>query len=123
MGYLGLQPEDSTELDLWPDYTSDYMSYTKFEDLDLQIDEDGTIYYSVMANNAGAPSSADVVAGTGAVVSGSTPITGLTQIQENVTGLSNGTPYDIYVVAEDSRQNLQASPTLIEVTTQLITLP
>jgi hypothetical protein len=37
MGYLGLQGEDTTVYTLDIDYSSDYMSYSKFEDLDLQL--------------------------------------------------------------------------------------
>lgn len=88
------------------------------------INEGGDIYYVVVADGATAPTSANVIAGTGngsaAVTSGnetglSTPFT--TSLA--VTSLSAGTAYDVYVVARDDEgtPNLQASATKIDVTT------
>ena len=93
--------------------------------LGTDIDEAGTIYYVVVPDGASAPSSAQVKAGTDA--SNGSPIANASQAVStggfthdfSVTGLTAGTAYDVYVVAEDDEDtpNLQASPTKIDVTT------
>jgi len=93
--------------------------------LNTDINEAGTIYYVVVANGATAPSSAEVKAGTGnggsgEVTSGNAAVsTGGFTNAFSVTGLTGGTDYDVYVVAEDDEgtPNLQANPTKIDVTT------
>ncbi|GAB5522944.1 MAG: hypothetical protein Roseis2KO_08160 [Roseivirga sp.] len=93
--------------------------------VDASIDESGDIYYVVLANGATAPTSAEVLAGTGnagaqAVAAGSgTNLTDPFTIAAAVTGLSNGTNYDLYVVARDDEgnPNVQASPTKVDVKT------
>ncbi|GGG91284.1 hypothetical protein GCM10011416_04860 [Polaribacter pacificus] len=93
--------------------------------LETDIDEAGTIYYVVLADGATAPTAAEVKAGTGnggasVVASGNTTVTsgGFTH-NFSVTGLTEGTAYDVYVVAQDDEgtPNLQTNPTKIEVTT------
>ena len=93
--------------------------------LGTDIDEAGTIYYVVVADGASAPSSAEVKAGTAsgggsAVTSGNAAVsTGGFTNNFSVTGLTAGTAYDVYVVAEDDEgsPNIQTSPSSIEVTT------
>ncbi|MDT7833232.1 YDG domain-containing protein, partial [Flavobacteriaceae bacterium S356] len=93
--------------------------------LGTDIDEGGSIYYVVVADGASAPSSAEVKAGTAsgggsAVTSGNAAVsTGGFTNNFSVTGLTAGTAYDVYAVAEDDEgsPNLQASPTKIDVTT------
>ena len=87
-----------------------------------QLNEDGTIYAVVVADGASAPTSAEVKAGTGSGGSGQLAIgnasdTG-TGVTIPLTGLTQNTAYDVYVVGEDLTTNLQASPTLVNVTTE-----
>ncbi|NML24689.1 DUF4347 domain-containing protein, partial [Zoogloea dura] len=94
-------------------------------DLSASLDEAGKIYYVVVASGATAPTAAEVKAGTasgggaalasGDTTVGSTPFTG----SVSVSGLSAGTGYDVYVVAEDNAgtPNLMATPTKLVVTT------
>ena len=93
--------------------------------LSASIDEAGTLYYVVVPDGSPAPTAAQVKAGqngsgASAVTSGnsavaSSPFTG----SFNVSGLSAGTAYDIYVVAQDDEgtPNLMASPVKVDVTT------
>jgi large repetitive protein len=93
--------------------------------LTVRLDEIGTAFYVVVADGAGAPSSAQVVAGqnssgTAALFSGSINATTAAQdFTTNITGLTMGTAYDLYVVARDDEgsPNLQASPTLVDFST------
>lgn len=93
-----------------------------------ETDQDGTAYYVTLADGASAPSSAEVKAGTGAsgaaaVDSGSVALTADTEASVISTGLTSETAYDIYVVAENGSSDLQASPSLINVTTTDVTAP
>ncbi|WP_286746315.1 Ig-like domain-containing protein [Roseivirga sp. UBA1976] len=99
--------------------------------LNTDIDEAGDIFYVVLADGATAPTSAEVVSGTGnggaaAVTSGNATVNsgGFTNAF-SVTGLTSETAYDVYVVARDDEgsPNLQASPTLVNVTTADVTAP
>ena len=93
--------------------------------LATDIDEAGIIYYVVVADGASAPSSAQVKLGTDA--SNATPVANASQVVNSggfthdfsITGLTAGTAYDVYVVAEDDEgtPNLQASPVKIDVMT------
>lgn len=91
------------------------LSSTSF-DIIGQLNEPGDIYYVVILHNEAAPSSAQVVAGTapGAVqTSGNFNVpTASTDAVSSVSGLTAGTDYDLYVVAQDDETtpNLQASP-------------
>ncbi|MBA54801.1 MAG: hypothetical protein CMK89_10140 [Pseudomonadales bacterium] len=87
------------------------------------LDEDGTVYYVVVADNAGAPSAAQVKAGqdsggSAALVSGNFTTTSTTG-SEAFSSLSPNTAYDLYVVAQDDEgtPNLQASATKVDFTT------
>ena len=93
--------------------------------LTTDIDEAGEIFYVVLADGAAAPTSSEVVNGTGnggaaAVTSDNISVTtgGFTNAF-SVTGLTAGTDYDVYVVARDDEgsPNLQGSPTKLDVTT------
>jgi len=93
--------------------------------INADLSEKGTVYYVVMPNGSGAPSSAEVKAGTGAsgavaVTSGSLETTsGAHTATILVSGLSSVTNYDVYVVAEDdeSTPNLQTSPVSQDIST------
>ena len=94
--------------------------------LNTDIDEAGTIYYMVLDDMMPAPSSGQVKVGTGipfmatAVTSGNTVANsgGFTH-NFSVTGLTAGSSYDVYVVAQDNEgaPNLQVNPTKIDITT------
>jgi hypothetical protein len=90
--------------------------------VNAQTDENSTVYYVVVADGAGAPSSAQVKAGNdsldaAATASGNIATTGGVTNTDAVTGLSHATAYDIYIVAEDAYGNIQASPTKLDTTT------
>ena len=99
--------------------------------LNTDIDEEGEIAYVVLPDGAAAPTSAEVISGTGS--GGGSPITSGDAVVNSgdfshafsVSGLSSETAYDVYVVAQDdeSPPNVQASPTLLEVMTSDITPP
>jgi predicted esterase len=87
-----------------------------------QIDENGTVYYVALTDGASAPTSTQIKAGTDASntsvsLSGQQALTANTEVTVTVSGLSSLTAYDVYVVAEDVFGNLQATPSLIEITT------
>ncbi len=93
--------------------------------LETDIDGAGTIYYVVVAVGANAPTATQVKQGTGnggssVITSGNAAVnTGNFTNDFNVIGLTEGTAYDVYVVAEDDEgtPNLQTNPTKVEVTT------
>ena len=104
--------------------SSSSISQTAFN-LKTDINEAGFIYYVLLADAAPAPSSSEVKAGLGAggtipLKSGFAP-TGEVSFKNtfNMSGLTAGTAYDVYVVAEDdeSSRNLQLAPAKIDVTT------
>jgi hypothetical protein len=87
-----------------------------------RTDENGTAYYVVLADGAAAPNAAEVKAGTAAgggsaLANGSISLTANTENTTAVTGLTEGTAYDVYFVAQDAVPNLQASPSKVDVTT------
>ncbi len=92
--------------------------------LSADLDEEGTVYYVVVADGAGAPSVTQVRngqngSGAAALASGNFTTTSTTG-SEAFSGLSAGTNYDLYVVAQDDEgsPNIQASATLVNFTTQ-----
>ncbi|GBF35356.1 hypothetical protein DCCM_4479 [Desulfocucumis palustris] len=95
-------------------------------DLVVQLNELGKAYYVVVANDANAPSAAEVkngkaYGGAAAIASGSIDVDqAATNKSATINmGLSADTDYDIFVVAEDndSTPNLQAVPVKAEVKT------
>ena len=87
-----------------------------------KINEAGTAFYVVVADGASAPTAAEVKAGTASgggapMASGSIALTANTEGSNPVSGLTDGTAYDVYVVCEDSNSNLQSSATKVDVTT------
>lgn len=93
--------------------------------LETDLDEAGTIYYVIVADGSAAPSTTEIKAGTGdsgslSIAFGSTAVSsGGFNNSFTITGLSGGTAYDLYVVAEDDEEsaNLQTSSVKIDVTT------
>lgn len=93
--------------------------------LSTQINEIGKTYFVILPDNATAPTSAQVKAGqNGAGTAVANNLKGTIDVTTanlefilGVTGLTETTAYDVYVVAEDAIPNLQASPVKIDVTT------
>jgi hypothetical protein len=94
-------------------------------DLAVSLDEAGTAYYVVVPDGSTAPTVEEVVAGTDygtvtltshgtiGVIAGGTPYS------ETITGLTDKTDYDIYVVAEDDEDtpNRQAETVMVDLYT------
>ena len=86
-----------------------------------KANEAGNAYYVVVAAGASAPTAAQVKAGydstgSSALRSGTLALTVDTENSDLVTGLSPGTSYDVWFVAEDGVSNLQADPSKVIVT-------
>lgn len=82
-----------------------------------RIDEVGTAYYVVVPDGATPPTSTQVIAGTdggdvAATAAGSIALTADTENSAAITGLTPGTAYDVYFVAQDDEPtpNVQGSP-------------
>lgn len=86
------------------------------------INESGDIYYVVVADGATAPTSTEVIAGTGSGGSGElasgSALAG-TVLSDAFSGLSASTPYDIYFTARDDEgsPNVQVTPTKVDFST------
>jgi hypothetical protein len=92
--------------------------------LQAKIDEAGTAYYVVLSDEAGAPSAAQVKAGQDSNGNpmaegrkGQISLTADTEGSTSISGLASETAYDIYVVAEDTANNLQTIPAKLDITT------
>jgi len=86
------------------------------------IDEDGTAWYVVLTNNAPQPSPVNVRNGFGAggapaVLNDSMSLIANVESNALITGLSQSTDYDVWLVAEDGVNNLQAAATRVDITT------
>ena len=110
-----------------PSFASDYPSVSGVAltelTLKMKADEDGTGYYVVLTNDATAPSSAEVKAGTGSagdtevkVKSGDLTLKESVENSESITGLAVETSYDIYGAVEDANGNL-SDASKVEATT------
>lgn len=111
-----------------PDFTvSTTSSITSFGfDINTNLDEFGTTYYVVVADGAGQPSSAEVLAGTGAGGSGELASGTIDNTaganSATITGLAGSTAYDVYLVAQDVSGNSQRNAdTQLDVTTTAAT--
>ncbi|SHI91474.1 Por secretion system C-terminal sorting domain-containing protein [Hymenobacter daecheongensis DSM 21074] len=94
--------------------------------LSSTIDEVGKTYYVVLPSGAAAPTVAQVKAGTGngtaALQAGTiTNATANAAATAAISGLSAGTAYDVYLVAEDAAGNVQNSSSPLTVTTTALT--
>lgn len=97
-------------------------------DVNANIDEDGTIYAVVLADGATAPTSTEVIAGTGsggsAAIATDNALDTSSGIVLNFTGLTASTAYDVYLTAQDTALNTMATPVKLDVSTiATITLP
>ena len=92
--------------------------------IEVSLDKQGIVYAVALADDSPAPTAAEVKNGTGA--GGSTPINATTAFVNtpsspesfDVSSLSNGTQYDVYLVAQNVDNILQSSPTKLDVTAQ-----
>lgn len=93
--------------------------------IDVDINEGGTAYAVAVADGDGTPSAAQVKAGqnsggSAAIASSSVTLnSGAYSGTITLTGLSAGTAYDVYVVAQDDEgtPNVQAAATRVDITT------
>lgn len=88
----------------------------------VKANETGTVYYVALPDDDPAPTAVQVKAGhtantIDAVLKGSLTITANTEGTLIISGLATGINYDLYIVAEDSILNLQATPSKIELAT------
>ncbi|RBQ01894.1 CehA/McbA family metallohydrolase [Pedobacter miscanthi] len=86
------------------------------------INEAGTTYYVLALSGGTAPTPAQVKAaqdgtGTAAFKSGSFANTANTDASATITGLTTGTAYTLYVVAQDAAGNLQTTVATVDATT------
>ncbi len=92
-------------------------------DLNVNLDETGTVYFMVLADGSDAPTAAEVKAGVdyGTVTVIYPDSFKYTEADADqvfvVRGAEASTAYDIYVVAEDDAENLQSVPVLLDATT------
>lgn len=78
----------------------------------LTTDENATVFYQLLADGSPAPTAAYLRDNAPSIAA-----TGGSPATIDFVGLTAGTAYDVYVVAQDATGNLQATPTLVEVTT------
>lgn len=94
--------------------------------LEVSLDEPGQVFYMVVSNDAAAPTTDEVIAGT--PYGGVTPVAqGTISVAEagtpyiaSLTGLADKTDYDIFVVAldDETTPNKQAEPVKLELFTE-----
>ncbi|WP_339948259.1 DUF4347 domain-containing protein [uncultured Albimonas sp.] len=87
----------------------------------VDVDEAATVYWVMVADGAAAPSALQVsngqdAAGAAAGVSGSQTLASAPfDTSLNLSGLTPGTDYDLYVVAADVAGNLMAAPARVDI--------
>jgi len=72
----------------------------------LTSDEIGKVYFAVKKSTDPAPDSAAIKAGIGFVAAGNAKVEGGTPHDFNLTGLTKATEYKVYMVAEDTSNNI-----------------
>ncbi|QHT71290.1 T9SS type A sorting domain-containing protein [Rhodocytophaga rosea] len=92
--------------------------------IDVKLNEAGKVYYVIVRNDTSAPDASEVKsgldgAGTTSEVKakGSITVAANTTVSIAVTSLSAGIPYDIYIVGEDNKPNLQSTVTKLDIVT------
>lgn len=116
-----------------PTFTATYPKTSNIGTTNLKlltnINEAGKTYFVVLPDNATAPTSAQVKAGqngagtavTAALKGTINNLASATEYNATIAGLTQGTAYDIYAVAEDAptfnAPNLQTLPTKVDVST------
>lgn len=107
--------EDLTAPVFVTDYPKAVNILTTSLDLQVKMNEPGTVYYKVVANNSTAPSVDEVILANNPIT-----VSGTDEVSLTInSGLIANTDYDIYLVAQDDETtpNRQASVTKLEVTT------
>jgi hypothetical protein len=83
----------------------------------VDLNEDGSVYYIVVTDGATVPTAAQVKAAVGysgiTVYASGTINTTSTIGNSTITTLSDGSHYDVYVVAQDNQGNLQADGAVV----------
>ncbi len=103
-----------------PVFTAGYPNASNISEttihLNVRMNEAGKVFYVVQADGSPVPDIATVKTGDTLLVSNIA-----TDTTVIISGLSHGTSYDVYVLAEDNAAglNTQATVSLVEVTTQL----
>jgi hypothetical protein len=109
-----------------PDWTATWPQADPLSTTSLTVraktNETGIAFYVVLPDGATAPTSAQVKAGTDSTntpvsASGSLALTANTEATGPVGGLSPGTAYDVYFVAQDTVPNLQPDPIKVDAST------
>jgi hypothetical protein len=91
-----------------------YATQTSFNLL-IKMNEPGTVYYKVLANDAAAPSVDEVISANNTIT-----VSGTSEVSQTInSGLSANTDYDIYLVAQDDETapNKQTNVTKLDVKT------
>ena len=89
----------------------------------VQLDEPGDVFFVMVPSGATAPTEAEILAGTAsggtaAVTGGSFNIANAFEdVTELIDGLTEGTSYDIYIIAQDTNGNNSLAQTLNVTTT------
>lgn len=102
-----------------PSFDVDYpkianITQTSFN-LQMKMNEPGTVYYKVLANDATAPSVDEVI-----LANNSITLSGTSEVSQTInSGLSANTDYDIYIVAidDETTPNKQTNVTKLDVKT------
>ena len=123
VGNVGSAATDTVTKDVVaPSYTSGYptvltIGTTSFTIRQYFSESSSRSYIIIVADGSAAPSVAEVLAGVSS--GGGSPIMHTVALAPNVgfSGLSEGTAYDVYFVAQDTAGNYQSSVTKLDVTT------
>jgi len=97
--------------------------------VDVKLSENGVFNWVLLENDSPAPNSLEVILGTGANSAEPLDAGEVAVLSNSITywdfigGLTANTPYDLYVTAHDSYGNVMASPTLVEVITDIDRYP
>lgn len=89
-------------------------------DIVVQLDEPGSVYYTLVAGGSTAPSEEDIISGTGGLQHGTITVSSAsTSFSTSLSGLTAETEYDFYCIAGDNETgpNYQDSSTKIDITT------
>lgn len=93
------------------------LPWSTYVKIQMAIDEDGTGYWAIYPDGSGVPSQDDIRNGVGSIYNGSMALTAGNPNTVQVNGLTEDTPYDIYVFAEDTVGNEGDVQSRIDVTT------
>lgn len=100
---------------------TDNVTKTSLELL-VRTNEGGKVYFVVVSRGSTAPNAEQVKngqdsTGTPVILNGSINLTANNETRTTIGGLTAATNYDIYVIAEDTKANLQMTPEKLMITT------